>query len=134
VAIYISDDDTLEVKTTRDSAERVVRVARKLLEIENIPYESVADLMANTYRDQSPWIKCSVTDLEGGLLELHTEDDGVKRLSFSIIIAGYYEAQDQAPQALCCLEAMVEDDIALGCAQDVDTILQYAMFHELRYG
>ena len=39
-----------------------------------------------------------------------------------------------ASRVLCCQAAIDEDGVGAGCADDLDLILQYALFEEVNYG
>jgi hypothetical protein len=99
----------------------------------------VSDLMGCLWSSLSPWLLNSVTNDESqhiyGRHYVNGDDprEGYEKFSFSY--KKYLKAVDKAFKSgtLCCAEDM-KDDLGMGCAQDADIVLQFALFNEIVYG
>lgn len=105
----------------------------------------VNDSLDNIWRDQSPWVGGIHGPLKGKWkIRYDGADDeegsfaSVRTLTAKQFVAAFQKAADEQRagkhHGLCCLETMETDELGLGCAQDHDAVLQYALLGELVYG
>lgn len=102
------------------------------------------------WRDSSPWIgRITRVDKSQGFpiwkvwYDGENDDEGSWATKGQVNRAELLEAFGKAAAAqwrgehhgLCCLDEMLEDkSLAIGCAQDSDVVMQYALLGELVYG
>jgi len=118
-------------------------------EVEDEGVDSMID--TNIYRQSSPWIG-GITRFDDSVrgfpiwtvwYDGPTDDEGSWATKGQVNRAELLEAFGKAATAqwagehhgLCCLDEMLEDkSLAIGCAQDSDVVMQYALLGELVYG
>lgn len=109
------------------------------------------DMMIDTniYRQSSPWIG-RISRITGDDFPIwmvrydgENDDEGSFATKGQVNRAELLEAFSKAATAqwkgehhgLCCLDEMLSDrSLAIGCAQDSDVVMQYALLGELVYG
>ena len=117
-------------------------------EVEDEDIDMMID--AGIWRDSSPWIG-RITRYDNKQefpiwkvwYDGAEDDEGSWATKGSVNRAELLEAFGKAAAAqwrgehygLCCLDTMLEDkSLAIGCAQDSDVIMQFALLNELVYG
>lgn len=122
----------------------------KITTSREVDLSEVNDMLDNIWRDQSPWVGSISPKAEGkwkirydGPLDDEGSWASTKIVTAEDLVKAFQTARDASFQVLgagkghgglCCLETMEKDELGLGCAQDHDTVLQYALLGELVYG
>jgi hypothetical protein len=115
-----------------------------------VELHEVVDMMDNVWRDQSPWVGSieRKTTAKWRITYSAPENDegdfaAVTLLTAQQLVDAFQKARDNSSQVLgegkghyglCCLDVMEREELGLGCAQDHDTVLQYAILGELVFG
>jgi hypothetical protein len=112
--------------------------------------DEVGDSVGNIWRSTSPWVGL-IDQIDDTHWEIRFdgEDDeegtfaSKAKLSAKQFVKAFEKARAESYQVkgegkghggLCCLETMEHDELGLGCAQDHDTVLQYALLGSLVFG
>lgn len=119
------------------------------LEVERDDIAMMID--TNIYRDTSPWVGRITRYTDSGTGEPYwkvwydgaQDDEGTftskVRVTERELLDAFVKAAQEQWQGkhggLCCVDEMIRDkSLAIGCAQDSDVILQYAILGEAIYG
>jgi hypothetical protein len=115
-----------------------------------VALSEVVDSFDNIWRSTSPWV--GTIDQSGDKhwkvsYDGENDEEGTfaskATLSAKQFLKAFEKARAESYQVkgegkghggLCCLETMEHDELGLGCAQDHDTVLQYALLGSLTYG